>query len=218
MTCTRMVPWIHTVREFRLMNVALLIILLACSSVVHATDTLPDRTGEIDDQSRPDGMSPDAPQETLELVFMLGTWQVDASWPLGGGIRAEGSGSVTCAFDSDGQTLRREWDIQMNEGTHLLGHDTHRFDVEKQTWLAEWVPRNSNTAPVLGIVGVFEEGELHELHEGVNGGGQAYSARTRFFDIDDSGGELSFVGVPPAPINTLKRESNRHPGRMVGKV
>ncbi len=138
----------------------------------------------------PDGMSPDAPIETLQLTFMLGQWDVDASWPIGGGVRNEGNGPVTCYFAEDGITLRRDWDVFMNSGAHVLGFDTHHYDVDIQAWRAEWKPANADTAPSRFIVGNIEEGTYVEIHTGVDGFGKPYTAYTRFFDVTESSYEV----------------------------
>jgi len=122
----------------------------------------------------PDGMSPKAPPETLQMAFLVGKWSIDYQQKFSDGKYRSTQGIWYGEFSPDGKSIMDYW----GEGMPVSGVNIRTFDGYKGKWSMTWSQNNT-----LGNKALLE-GEKK---------GDRIIFNTKYWEIDPTGNYLNRI-------------------------
>jgi len=133
--------------------------------------------------SEPKGPNPNAPAETSQFAFLIGTWDCTtrSMRPDGSGF-AEGKASWTGYWILGGWAIQDDWESRQPDGTVFRGTNIRSFNPRTRKWDNRWLPAGSLQ---WSYFEAEQKGDTMVMigGEGTDGAGRGYLDRNVFHEI-----------------------------------
>ena len=136
----------------------------------------------------PAGMSPDAPMETAQFAFAIGSWDSDYRVRSGPDTEAVSrlQGRWDFRFGWQGYAIYDDW-VQLGAPPNTSGPAIRSYDPWTRKWIMHYIPINAPMSAVWSMTGEFDEnGELRGELSLVDGAGRPFLQRIYFRDITEN--------------------------------
>lgn len=156
------------------------------------------------DQYAPSGRNLNAPPETAQLDFFIGTWEVRV---LNQDPGTPPIGRSHAYYVMDGFAIQDEWrSLGPNGNVTFRGVSLRSYDVVNKNWSITWSMINLSGHTI--IEAKMEEGELVSTGKGIDHQGLAFLERYRYYDIHKEGFKFEMErsyddGTTWQPVNNM---------------
>ena len=134
-----------------------LCLFFSCSSTVEDTKEDPITEPATHKWSK---LSTNAPIETKELGFFLGTWTLEVTQTHRNGLFSNGSGRVSCYIDDDSLSIARQFNVTFeNKFPAWNGVGSRKYNAALKRWSMSYTPNNGVKSEGIGN---FENGIYFE--------------------------------------------------------
>ncbi len=112
------------------------------------------------------GLSKNAPPQTRQYVFMLGSWMIEAEAMKPDQTWTKGGGEIKVHFADDGVTLVEDMTLNLEGLGEFAGQSRRVYNPDSEQWDIRWMPKGQDA--VFEIVGKKKDGKMVEYSTGTD--------------------------------------------------